>query len=99
VAYMKWDTDDRGYEQWLTAHPQGFQANTGRPVGGRYFRIHRADCPLPDRSKPGNLNPRTGNRYLKITAETIAELVEWATEHLKLAVDRSNYCKRCGPHP
>src|SRR5947199_9684606 len=52
AAYMKWDTDDLGYVQWLTTHPKGFQANTRRPVGGRYFRIHRADCQLPDRSKP-----------------------------------------------
>jgi hypothetical protein len=94
----EWNRDDAGYNRWLKDHPQGFQANTYRPVGGHYFKIHRADCKLPDRSKPGSINPRTGNRYLKITGDTIAELKDWATKRLHLTLDRSNYCKRCVPY-
>jgi hypothetical protein len=46
MAIRHWVGDDTGYEDWLAAHPTGFQANVGNPPGGRYFRIHRATCAL-----------------------------------------------------
>jgi hypothetical protein len=92
-----WENDDAGWEHWVTTHPAGFMANTRRPVGGSYFKTHRTNCRLPDRSKLGSVNPRTGNGYLKITADTIAELHEWAKEKLKFTPGPSDYCKRCAP--
>ena len=98
MAALKWDSDDPGYERWVHGHPHGFLANTKRPVGGRYFRIHCASCNLQDRSKPETINPRTGNRYLKITADTIAELIAWAEQELHLSTfGDQNYCKICAP--
>jgi hypothetical protein len=98
MAAIHWTNDDAGYEGWLSAHPSGFMANLSNPPRGEYFRIHRATHKLPDRSRPDSLNPRTGNRYSKVTAETIGELVDWA--RLKLsALGRigDHYCKTCTP--
>lgn len=98
MAAQVWNHDDAGYEQWLASHPQGFMANTGRPVGGHYYKIHAATCPLPDRSKPETTDPRTGNRYLKVTGDTLEELEAWAKAMLGLTVNPDNYCKRCSPN-
>ena len=98
MAAQVWETNDAGWKQWLISHPQGFMANTHRPVGGHYYKIHAATCPLADRSKPETSNPRTGNFYLKVTGETLEELEGWAKVHLGLTVDPKNYCKRCAPN-
>jgi hypothetical protein len=72
-------------------------ANTNYRPSIRYFRIHRATHNLPDRSNPGSRNPRTGNKYSKVTADSIEELIEYArTLGLKVLED-SNYCKTCTP--
>jgi 5-methylcytosine-specific restriction protein A len=98
MAAIQWDSDDVGYEGWLSAHPHGFMANVYRPPGGTYFRIHCATHKLPDRSKPDSVNPRTGRRYSKVTADSIEELIAWATQKLPaLTLGDSNFCKTCGP--
>jgi hypothetical protein len=81
------------------SNPAGFQANLGNPPGRRYFRIHRATHALPDRSLPGSVNPRTGNKYSKVTADSVAELVAWAGVHMPqlVALGPDNYCKVCVP--
>jgi hypothetical protein len=74
-------------------------ANLSNPPGGKYFRIHRAICSLPDRSKPGTPNPRTGNRYSKVTGESIADLIAWAKANMPWLkpLGQENYCKICTP--
>lgn len=94
---MEWDGNDLGYEKWLADNPHGFVANTGRPKGGRYFRIHLAGHNLPNRARPDTTNPRTGNGYLKVTADSFEELADWAALKLGIIVDQSNCCKQCGP--
>lgn len=90
---------DKEYEQWLfDNHDSGYMANTYRPPSKSYFRIHRAACTnMPDRSKPGNVNPKTARRYSKVIAESIAELRDWARENLNLEINGSNYCESCTP--
>lgn len=97
MALKVWDGDDIGYENWVKTHPQGFVANTRRPRGGRYFKIHLSTHNLADRSKPETKDPRTGNRYLKLTSDTFDELRDWAASELRIIVDQSNCCKQCGP--
>jgi hypothetical protein len=99
MATRHWTDDDAGYEDWVACHPTGFLANLKNPPGGKYFRIHRASCHLPDRSLPGNVNPRTGRMYSKVSADTVAELAAWARAHLPALRDLTaeNYCKTCAP--
>jgi hypothetical protein len=99
MAIRNWVDDDAGYEDWVGTHPAGFPANVGNPPSGGYFRIHRATCALPDRSLPGSVNPRTGNKYNKVTADKVAELVGWAAAHVPqlVTLGPDNYCKVCVP--
>jgi len=98
MAAIHWTDDDAGYEAWLSAHPNGFMANMGNPLRSSYFVIHRATHKLPDRSRPDSLNPRTGNAYSKVTADTIGELVDWARLKVPaLKIGDQNYCKTCTP--
>jgi hypothetical protein len=96
---IHWIDNDADYERWLLAHPDGFMANLNNPPAGKYFLIHRAKHNLPDRSMPGSFNPRTGNRYSKVTAERISELIAWAKENLPALkeIGNTNYCKICTP--
>ncbi len=98
MATIHWIDDDAGYEEWLSAHPDGFMANVFKH-GGKYFLMHRATHKLPDRSRPETANPRTGNRYSKVTAQRIPDLIAWARENLSALkeIGPANYCKICTP--
>src|SRR5262245_54224097 len=99
MVAFRWVKDDAGYEEWVASHPKAFQANLYNPPRGTYFKIHRATCKLPDRSKPGSKHPRTGNRYSKLTANTITELTAWAKANLPSLkrLSEVHYCKTCPP--
>jgi hypothetical protein len=95
---IHWIDDDTGYEEWVSAHPEGFVANVHNPPRPNYFKIHRATHKLPDRSKPETVNPRTGNIYSKVTAQDISDLIAWAKAKLpRLKIGHANYCKDCKP--
>ena len=96
---VHWANDDTGYEEWVSAHPNGFIGNVHKPPSGKYFKIHRASHKLPDRSNPDTENPRTGNRYSKVTALKFSELISWAKKNLPglKDINSANYCKICGP--
>jgi hypothetical protein len=96
---VHWVNDDAGYEEWVSAHPDGFIGNVHNPPSGKYFMIHRASHKLPDRSNPDTENPRTGNIYSKVTALEFSELIAWARRNLPdlEGINGSNYCKTCGP--
>jgi len=75
--------------------PRATRAEISSPA----FTCSASFTNLPDRSRPDTINPRTGNRYSKVTAETIGELLDWA--RLKLPalgrIGDRNYCKTCTP--
>ncbi len=67
--------DDRGYLQWLSAHPDGFVVNTYRQPSPRYLRLHSAAYRMI------NGDPANGRRwtadYIKVCG-TRRELETWA---------------------
>jgi len=98
MAWKHWTDNDLGYEGWLSANHLGFVANTNYRPNGRYFKIHRATHKLPDRSNAGSVNPRTGNAYSKITADSLDDLSDYAKTELGLNhFDDSHYCQTCNP--
>jgi 5-methylcytosine-specific restriction protein A len=97
MAWKHWTDNDLGYEGWLSANPQGFMANTNYRPNSRYFKIHRAKHNLPDRSNSGSVNPRTGNEYSKVTADSLDDLIDYARTLGLNELGNSNYCKTCGP--
>ena len=99
AAAKQWVDDDIGYENWLSAHQSGFMANMSKRPHSNYFVIHRSTHKLPDRSNPATRNPRTGNRYSKVTAETLTELVDWARRTVPALhhLSAQNFCDVCAP--
>ena len=67
--------DDRGYLDWLAAHPTGFVINTYRHPKPDYLRLHSATCRMI------NGTPTNGRRwtaeYIKVCG-TRSELESWA---------------------
>lgn len=93
-----WIDNDDGYNRWLETHQAGFQANLYYPDDVSYFLVHTAKCKLPDRSHSSTVNPRTGNAYSKLTADTIEDLLNWGEKKgLRFNTKRCRYCKRCAP--
>ena len=93
-----WTNDDTGYHQWIETHPNGFQANLYYPDDVSYFLVHKSTCRLPDRSHPATVDPRTGNQYAKLTADSIEELLTWGFgKGLKFGTERCRYCEVCKP--
>jgi 5-methylcytosine-specific restriction protein A len=93
-----WVDNDPGYEQWVSENPDGFVANTNRQPHAKYFRIHRASHRLPDRSSANSVNPWTGTQYSKVTASTLADVIQWAKDNIPgFTLSDANYCKQCCP--
>jgi hypothetical protein len=68
--------DDAGYLAWLAAHPNGYVINIARSHSATEARVHHAGC----RTISGE-NPREGawtGPYVKVCAEHLAELEQWA---------------------
>ena len=92
VQVKVFDNDDTSYERWLTANPDGFVVNCGRPATASYIVLHRASC--------GTITgtPARGGTwtvaYRKVCAQSRAELNAWAQHE---AGARPSPCGLCRP--
>jgi hypothetical protein len=87
--------DDDGYISWLSAHPDGFVLNCGRPPTPSYLMLHRSTC--------GTISgtPARGQSwtsfYQKVCSDTKRELADWASQ---IGVPQPcRLCKPCGELP
>ena len=77
MSAQEFRDDDAGYLQWLATHRDGFVINIARNRRAADARIHCAEC----RTISGQ-NRRGGpwtEAYVKVCADTVAELEHWAT--------------------
>ncbi len=84
--------DDAGYLTWLAAHPNGYVINIARSHSATASRLHHADC----RTINGQ-NPHQGawtGPYVKVCAEQLADLEEWATNNVREPIPP---CGTCNP--
>lgn len=82
--------DDAGYLAWLAAHPDGYVINIARSPNAAGARVHDAGC----RTICGQI-PRGGARtgpYVKVCAEHLAELEQWAIDHVGEPIPRCGTC-------
>ncbi len=92
------DSDDKSYFAWLSAHPRGFVVNTTRGRSPKYMVLHRASCysiaqPNP-RAEPGGFMERD---YIKVCADDIRSLRVWARQNGRTDGSFSSECRLCGP--
>jgi hypothetical protein len=84
--------DDAGYLAWLAAHPDGYVINILRSHSANGARLHHADCWTISCQNPGE-GTCTGP-YVKVCAEHLAELDQWAIDQVGEPI------RRCGTwHP
>jgi hypothetical protein len=91
------ETDEQ-YQRWREDHPQGFVLNTTRSASPAYMVLHRTSCtyisdPLHEKA-PGGFTERD---YLKVGADDIESLRDWAATHGREDRSFSSECSRCKP--
>jgi hypothetical protein len=85
--------DDAGYLAWLAAHPDGYVINIARRYYLSTARVHHARC----RTISGQ-NPRGGawtGPYVKVCAEHLAELGQWAINQVGEPIPPCGSCHPC----
>lgn len=84
------DHNDDGYRQWLAAHPGGYVINIQRSHNPRDARLHTAVCSTIS-GAPARGRTFTGE-WVKICAESTAELERWAIQETGSVVQRCPVC-------
>jgi hypothetical protein len=82
--------DDAGYLDWLTTHPDGYVINIARSQSASTARVHHAGC----RTISGQ-NARGGawtGPYVKVCAQHLAELEQWAIDRVGEPIPRCGTC-------
>ena len=82
--------DDSGYLAWLAAHPDGYVINIARGHNAADARVHHAGCRTISGQIPRG-NTWTGP-YVKICAERLAELEQWAVAQVNRPIRRCGTC-------
>jgi hypothetical protein len=86
--------DDAGYLAWLDAHPDGYVINIERSHSATEARVHHAGC-----WTISGQNPRGGaltGSYVKVCAERLAELEQWASDQVGKTIPRCGTCHSAG---
>lgn len=90
MSTRKFRDDDSGYLAWLATHPDGYVINIARGQNATQARVHHAGC----RTISGQ-NPRGGawtGPYVKVCAEHLAELEQWAIVQVGEPIPRCGTC-------
>jgi|GEM_PF-833573 hypothetical protein len=82
--------DDAGYLAWLAAHPDGYVINIARSYSATQARVHRAGCRTISGENPHG-GPWTGP-YVKVCADHLVELDQWATNQVGEPIARCGTC-------
>jgi hypothetical protein len=89
VSIAEFRDNDEAFLAWLADHPGGYVINIGRSERG-YARLHRAGCGTITRRPP-----LTGP-YIKICAESHAELGRWSANRPDATVSNCGTCYPSG---
>jgi hypothetical protein len=87
--------DDASYLAWLVAHPDGYVINIARGHTANEARVHHARCPTisgQTRSRGGWTGP-----YVKVCAEHLAEVEQWAINQVGEPIRRCGTCHPARP--
>jgi hypothetical protein len=90
---------DEPYLTWLHNHPDGYVINRRRGKSDDYLILHRSRCrKIKDYNKMARPGGFTGRAYIKVCADTIAELQHYArTKGGRLDGSFSCKCRACSP--
>lgn len=97
TSIIEFRGDDAGYLAWLAAHPESYVINVARSGNAAEARVHQSGC----RTISGQ-NPRGGpwtGPYVKVCADHLAELEQWAIEAVGQAVSPCGTCRPTSGSP
>ena len=83
--------DDAGYLAWIAVHPDGYVINIARSHSVTEARVHRADCRTI--SGPRARGGVWTALYVKVCAEELAELEQWAIDQVGEPIRRCGACR------
>lgn len=82
--------DDAGYLVWLAAHAGGYVIDIARSLKATQARMHHAGCwTISGESRRGYA--WTGP-YLKVSAEHLGELEQWAIDQVGEPISQCGIC-------
>lgn len=87
--------DDRGYLDWVAAHPRGFVINIQRSLNSGDARLHRAACHTVTGTPPRG-RTWTGP-YVKVCSLDLGTLDNWATARTGAPIRRCGTCQPPAP--
>jgi hypothetical protein len=90
VSVREFRGNDPGYLAWIAAHPGGYVINIRRDHNPTDARLHAAGCRWISGENPRG-GPWTG-RYVKVCADALAALEQWASEHARGSIKRCGTC-------
>lgn len=85
--------DDKGYKDWVSAHPKGFVLNAPRPIENNQLMLHSASCKIIQGAQE-SCESLTCGQYLKVCAEDQSEIQKWVDSLFLLPLD---LCAACFP--
>ena len=90
---IKFENDDKGYEDWLKRNPNGYVINCPYSLNPNDMFLHKATCSFI-RSSSVKRSTWTCGQYIKICSNEKTELERWAREEIGGSV---HYCGCCKP--
>lgn len=94
MSVSEYRDDNDGYLNWLSAHPDGFVINILRTFSRNQARLHHAACWTIG---PGNIDRNVlTSQYVKICADRLEDLDQWATRHVGQHIVRCGTCRPRG---
>jgi hypothetical protein len=83
--------DDRGYEAWVSSHPDGYILNCYRSPSPEYVMLHKARCGWIRRpiEKKNNLT----YAYIKICSSNRSDLEDWTRKQIGSEAEPCGLCK------
>ena len=83
--------DDNGYMEWRAKHPDGYVINIHQSYSPIDAHLHDASCSTLITPIEGGL--KLTNQYVKVCGETLAEVEDWAADHVSEAISPCGICR------
>ncbi|WP_109400987.1 hypothetical protein [Mycolicibacter sinensis] len=95
MAAHEFRDDDESYLNWLDGHPDGYVINTLRSHNPTTAKVHRASC-WTINGVPAHGGTWTSGDYVKVCADQLADLDQWARDRVGESIQRCGTCHPAG---
>lgn len=91
------ENDDFSFLEWLMVNHHGYVLNLRKKGVKRQVALHTAWCKkVTQRKKTDRVSPFTGQKYKKVVAHELSQLLNWAASE-KIEQSDISICSSCNP--